>query len=195
MSFVGAGFSKSRRSRDGKFMISLSLEVSESSARGSQAGINKAFKTFTIQPRAPPPWAFKGTRDFVSLTLDYCDPLFSPFSGCSLTEVQAQIEQRSIFWPPCPGHKSTLGSVLKLCWSHTKLCLVRPRRIFLNCWFLLTLWDPTGPQIHYCWWSQIKSNRGSCKLFFLHFQIKSNQIKFFCSTFKNNGSWPKCYTH
>lgn len=108
MSLVCASFSRSQRSRCGNF-ISFNLEVSEGSARGSQAGLNKGFKTFTIQLKAPPSWALKGICDFMSLTLDYSEALFCSSSGCSLTEVQAQIEHCSISglpalaslpWPP-----------------------------------------------------------------------------------------------
>ncbi len=136
--------------------LRLSLELSESSARGPQAGINKGFKTFTIQLRAPPSWALKGTRDFVSLTLDHCDVLFrsfSPFSGCSLTEVHNIAPCLAFLpWPPVNFRnrfKIVLITYKAPAWSGC-------RSTFLNCWFILTLWDP---QTEYCWWSQIRSNR------------------------------------
>lgn len=175
-------------------MMSLSVEVSESSALGCQAGINEGFKTFTIQLRAPPSWALKGIHEYCVIN--------TWLQRRSIRSIFRLLVNRSVstnrtslhFLPPCPGHQSSSGCVLKSCWSLTKLCLVWPRSTFLNCWFLLSLWDPTGPQPNYWWWSQIKPNRRSCQLFLLIFRFLLVFAFFFCLSFLSYSFiWPSQY--
>lgn len=166
----------------------------------SEGEINKGFKTFTILEGSTFT-SFKGHLWFCVintwLLATLCSGVWAQFSGRSLTEAQVQIENYSVvpvLVVPTNSKARLKKKKKKGADNLRSSAWARPRITFRKCWFLLTLWDPTGLQTTDCrrsHRSQIKSNKRLCQLQAVH-PLWYNLVQFEDAIFLYSlWTWPK----